>query len=256
MKTDKSLGQHWLTNIPSLEAMCEAGEVSAGDEVLEIGPGLGSLTELLLKRGANVTAVEFDNRLVENLTKIFDSKRFKLIQGDILNFDLGTMSPGYKVVANIPYYLTSKLLRNLLESVNKPALIALLIQKEVAERLIADPGQMSILSISAQFYAQLSAREIVPAKYFVPPPKVDSQIIQLIPRSLPLLNVDEPKFFRMVRAGFSEKRKKLINSLAGGLEIDKEEAKRVVTKCGMSDNIRAQELSLQQWDKLYDELYN
>ncbi len=256
MKTDKQLGQHWLVDKPSLEAMCEAGKVSSGDEVLEIGPGLGALTELLLKRQANVTAVEYDKRLTKNLSKTFGLERFKLVQGDILDFDLNSMSSGYKVVANIPYYLTSKLLRKLLESENKPSLIALLIQKEVAERIVAEPGQLSILGISAQFYCETEARELVPAEYFDPPPRVNSQIIQLKPREELLLNVNEAKFFRMIKAGFSEKRKKLINSLAGGFDIDKEEARKLIISIELDENIRAQELSLENWQKLYNKLYN
>ncbi len=256
MKVDKQLGQHWLVDKPSLEAMCKAGEVSPGDEILEIGPGLGALTELLLERQANVTAVEYDKRLMKNLSKTFGSDRFKLIQDDILDFNLNSMNPGYKVVANIPYYLTSKLLRKLLESENKPSLVALLIQKEVAERIVAEPGQLSILGISAQFYAETEAKEVIPSEYFDPPPKVDSQIIQLKPRDGLLLDVDEAKFFRMIKAGFSEKRKKLINSLSGGLDIEKEQARKLIVKSGLDENSRAQELSLNDWNQLYNKLYN
>lgn len=255
-KPDKSLGQHWLIDGASLEAMCEAGEVEQGNEILEVGPGLGALTDLLLDRGANVTAVEYDKRLVEDLIKNYDPQNFKLVTGDILEFDLATMKPGYKVVANIPYYLTSKLLRKLLETDNQPSLIALLVQKEVAERIAAKPGKMSTLSISSQFYAQVTLKQLVPARFFEPAPKVDSQIIQLKPRGKPLYTVDEPKFFRMVKSGFGERRKKLINSLSGGLNMTKESVREKVLGSGLGENSRAQELSLGQWYELYNLLYN
>ena len=255
MDADKNLGQHWLVDVASLEAMVRAGEVSSGDEVLEVGPGLGALTELLLEAGANVTAVEFDKRLIEGLKGRFGNK-LSLKEGDILQFDLSNMKPGYKVVANIPYYLTSKLLRNLLEADNQPSLIALLVQKEVAERIAASPGNMSILGVSAQFYADVELKELVPAEFFEPPPKVDSQIIQLKPRKAKLFDVDEKKFFTLVKNGFGEKRKKLANSLAGGMGITKEQSRELVQSVGFQPNIRAQELSLEQWYQLYNKLYN
>ncbi len=256
MNADKNLGQHWLVDNASLEAMCSAGEVKKGDEVLEVGPGLGALTDLLLDRGAFVTAVEYDKRLVEDLAKAYESDSFKLIEGDILQFDLTTMKPSYKVVANIPYYLTSKLLRKLLEFDNKPTLIALLVQKEVAERIAAEPGSMSTLSVSAQFYAEVELKELVPAQLFEPAPKVDSQIIKLKPRGEPLYQVKDSKFFGMVKSGFGERRKKLINSLSGGLGMPKDEVRKMVLGSGLKENSRAQELSIEQWYKLYNKLYN
>ncbi len=256
MKTDKKLGQHWLVDGASLKAMCVAGEVAEGDKVLEVGPGLGALTQLLLEAGANVTSVEFDKRLIEGLEDTFGADKFKLVEGDILQFNLRSMGDEYKVVANIPYYLTSKLLRKLLEAENKPKLITLLVQKEVAERIAAKPGSMSTLSISAQFYAEVDLREVVPARFFEPAPKVDSQIIVLRPRSRLLFDVDVPKFFRMVKSGFGERRKKLANSMAGGLRMDKDEARDLVENTGLEQNVRAQELSLEQWKELYNKLYN
>ncbi len=256
MNADKSLGQHWLVDSASLEAMCSAGEVKKGDEVLEVGPGLGALTDLLLDRGAVVTAVEYDKRLVEDLAKNYGTESFKLVEGDILQFNLSSLEPSYKVVANIPYYLTSKLLRKLLESDNKPSLIALLVQKEVAERIAAKPGSMSTLSVSAQFYAQVALKELVLAQFFEPAPKVDSQIIQLKPRGESLYAVDEAKFFCLVKSGFGERRKKLINSLSGGLGMTKEKVRKITAESGLSENSRAQELSLDQWHELYNLLYN
>ncbi len=255
MKTDKSLGQHWLKDSASLEAMCEAGEVKEKDEILEVGPGLGALTDLLLARGANVAAVEYDKRLVEDLTKRYSSEQINLVEGDILQFDLKSMKPNYKVVANIPYYLTSKLLRKLLEANNQPSLIALLVQKEVAQRIAAKPGSMSVLSVSAQFHAQVDLKEVVLAEFFEPAPKVDSQIIQLKPRDEPLYALDQAKFFRLVKSGFGERRKKLINSLSGGLGMTKDQVRAIVLDGGLGENSRAQELSLKQWKQLYEKLH-
>jgi 16S rRNA (adenine1518-N6/adenine1519-N6)-dimethyltransferase len=144
----------------------------------------------------------------------------------------------------------------LLESENKPNLIALLVQKEVAQRLAAEPGQLSILGVSAQFYAAVELGREIPARLFSPPPKVDSQIVRLVPYTSPLLDVDTERFFKIVKAGFSEKRKKLANSLAGGLAMGKNEAKNVINLAGLAENARAQELSLEQWQKLYNKLYN
>ncbi len=308
----KSLGQHWLHDTSSLVAMAEAAEVQAGDAVLEVGPGLGTLTEVLLAQGAHVTAVEFDDELAGQLQQSLlrhqpsgasakenhavtpvssfprrrESSTYDAITGgddkndwipdprkilhgapqvgddtlpnltvfneDILKFDLSTLPKDYKVCANIPYYLTSNLIRRLLESENPPAVMALLIQKEVAERIASGPGEMSILAVATQFYAEVKLCELVPAELFTPPPKVDSQIIQIKRRKTPLFpDVDTQKFFQIVRAGFSEKRKKLRSSLSGGLQITKPDADELLKKSGISPNARAQELTLEQWHNIY-----
>lgn len=254
----KSLGQHWLHDADALSAMSEAAEVSLGDNVLEVGPGLGTLTEILLADGANVTAVEFDKELFAQLTReaqkmpVVDQKRLKLVNQDILEFDLTAMPRGYKVAANIPYYLTSNLIRRLLESENKPAIIALLIQKEVAERIVTEAGQHSLLSVSVQFYAEAELREVVPAELFTPPPKVDSQIIKITPRAKPLFDVKEKEFFKVVRAGFSEKRKKLRSSLSGALHLSKSEVDDWLKRADIQPDARAQELTLEQWSTLLE----
>lgn len=257
--TKKSLGQHWLFDSDSLEAMATAAEVQPGDVVLEVGPGLGTLTEVLLSEGASVTAVEFDESLYLELvseTSQFsaeDRKNLKVVNDDILKFDLSQLPKDYKVCANIPYYLTSNLIRRMLENENPPSVMALLIQKEVAERIAAKPGEMSILAVATQFYAEVKLCELVPAELFTPPPKVDSQIIQIKRRETPLFSdVDTKRFFQIVRAGFSEKRKKLRSSLSGGLQISKTEADELLKKSGISPDARAQELSLHDWFRLYN----
>ncbi len=253
VKTKKELGQHWLHDDASLDAMCDAVGVQAGDTVLEVGPGLGTLTNKLLARGAFVTAVEFDHELAVALPKRVPHANLRIVEQDILKFDLTSLPAGYKVVANIPYYLTSKLLRILCESKNPFSGAALLIQKEVAERVAAEPGGMSLLSVSVQYYCDVTLGALVPAELFTPPPKVDSQIISLRYRTKPLFTgVDEKVFFQLVKAGFSARRKKLRSSLSGGLRISKSEAETLLVKAGIDPNLRPQQLSLSQWHSLYE----
>lgn len=249
----KSLGQHWLHDDMALEAMVASAEVQAGDHVLEIGPGLGTLTEKLLAAGAHVHAVEFDGELLTGLHRKFAKEsQFVLEQSDILKFDFGKLPSGYKVVANIPYYLTSNLLRVMCETPNHFSKAALLVQKEVAERVCAGPGQMSLLSVSVQFYCETELGDLVPAELFTPPPKVDSQILELSYRQQPLFaDVDAQKFFRIVKAGFSERRKKLRSSLSGGLGISKPEAEQLLAGAGIDPDLRAQALALDDWHRLY-----
>lgn len=247
----KSLGQHWLYDKKSLEAMLDAGEVSAQDVVLEVGPGLGTLTKKLCDKAKKVIAVELDDELAANLQGEVKAHNLAVVNESILDFDFGSLPEGFKVIANIPYYLTSNLVRKLLELENKPSQIVLLIQKEVAQRIVSEAGQHSLLSISVQFYAQAELKEKVPAYLFTPPPKVDSQIIKITPRDKPLFkDIDEKEFFRIVRAGFSEKRKKLRSSLSGALQISKIEVDEWLQKAKISPDARAQELTLEQWHRL------
>jgi len=214
----KSLGQHWLYDQASLEAMCVAADLQATDVILEIGPGLGTLTELLVKQAKQVIAVEFDEKLAAGLPAKVPAANLAVFQQDILSFDFTKLPVGYKIVANIPYYLTSHLIRVISETPNPPMTAVLLVQKEVAQRVAARPGDMSLLSVTAQFYWQVSAALEVPARLFTPPPKVDSQILVLERLVLPpLLETDTKDFFRLVKAGFSQRRKTLLNSLSAGL---------------------------------------
>lgn len=252
MQPNKRLGQHWLKDEPTLEAICETANLEQGDTVLEIGPGLGDLTRQLLKRVSNVIAVELDEYLASRLKAEVANPGLEVIQADILKFDLMELPANYKVVANIPYYLTSNLIRILSESPNPPELMVLLVQKEVAERLAAQPGQMSLLSVSAQLYYQVKLGMVVPAKLFEPPPKVDSQVIILSHRSKPLFdNLDTKQYFKLVKAGFSGRRKKLRSSLAAGLGISKPQSDELLNQAGIDGSLRAQNLSLQDWHKLY-----
>jgi 16S rRNA (adenine1518-N6/adenine1519-N6)-dimethyltransferase len=250
--TKKELGQHWLRDEVVLQAIVDAADVSANDHILEIGPGLGTLTEALEKSGASIKALEFDKDLLQGLEKKFqNSKHVKIEYGDIRTFDFKTMPVQYKVVANIPYYLTSHLIRSISETTNPPSRAVLLIQKEVAERICAGPGDMGILSVTAQFYFDCQLDIEVPAALFTPPPKVNSQVIVLTRRETKLFNVDEKDFFHFMKAGFSEKRKTLRNALSGGLGIDKSSVELLLKHAGISQSARAQELSLDQWYDLY-----
>ena len=247
----KSLGQHWLHDHGALQAVADAALVTKDDTVLEVGPGLGTLTSLLTAQAKQVVAVEFDDDLARDLPGRVRAGNVEVVHTDILRFDFLSLPPQYKVAANIPYYLTSKLVRMLLESPNPPAAMALLVQKEVAERMAAEPGDMSVLSVAVQFYAVPKLCQVVPAALFTPLPKVDSQIIQLVHRDEPLFTDIAPEdFFAIVRAGFGEKRKKLRNSLSGALRMDKTAVDALLQGCGIAENARAEQLTMEQWHTL------
>lgn len=248
----KSLGQHWLDDDDSLEAMITGAAITNSDTVLEVGPGPGALTKRLVERAHTVVAVEFDEDLARDLPKRVPANNLRVVQQDILSFDLAQLPPNYVVAANIPYYLTSQLLRVLCESSNHFSRATLLIQKEVAERVCAQPGEMSLLSVSVQFYCQAKLGPLVPAELFTPPPKVDSQILELTYREQPLFaGTDTKLFFRVVKAGFSQRRKTLLNSLSGGLHLSRAETERLLLQAEIAPGLRPQALTLQQWHALY-----
>ena len=245
---NKSLGQHWLHDRETLAHIADSAEIAEANTVLEIGPGLGTLTSELLRRAKKVVAVEFDRELAKKLPGQFPGKDLEVVSEDILHFDLSKLPVGYKVVANVPYYITSKIVKKLMTAEHKPSIAVLLVQKEVAQRLAAKPGDMSILAISAQVFADVSLGDEVPASLFTPPPKVDSQVVILKTRPTPLTGtLDESTFFRVVKAGFSAKRKKLRTSLAGGLDMSKDEAVILLTQAGIDPDDRAEALAIEQW---------
>lgn len=250
--TKKSLGQHWLQDQASLDAIVEAADISLTDTVLEIGPGPGTLTEELVNSAQHVLAVEFDEQLAKELPLRVQADNLEVFNQDILSFDLTRLPEGYKVVANIPYYLTSNLLRVLCESPNHFSMASILIQKEVAQRVCAKAGGMSLLSVSVQFYCQASLGDIIKAELFTPPPKVDSQILKLTFRQQPLFTDVDPKdFFRVVKAGFAQRRKTLLNSLGAGLHLDRKQTTELLDKAGVAPTTRAQNLSLDDWYRVY-----
>lgn len=251
MKPNKSLGQHWLRDELVLNEIADCVDIQTDDTIFEIGPGLGTLTSVLAKKSKQVIALEFDKALAHSLKKSFKNSNIEIIEGDILSFDLTSLPSGYKVVANVPYYITAKIIQLLTTSQNGPSVAALLVQKEVAERLAAEPGKLSILGVSAQYFADVRLGKVVPAELFTPPPKVDSQVVILKRHQKPLfLDIDESVFFKTVKAGFSSKRKKLRSSLSGGLGIDKKEAEILLKKAAINSDLRAEALTLEQWAAL------
>lgn len=247
----KELGQHWLKDRDILASIAEDAQLTMDDTVLEIGPGLGTLTSEILRRAGSVTAVEFDADLARKLPGQFPGKNLQVVHEDILQFDLDSLPAGYKVVANVPYYITSKIIEKLMTANNKPALVVILVQKEVAERVAAGPGDMSILAVSAQIFAETYLGVEVPREYFTPLPKVDSQVVVLRTRPTPLVALeDEKAFFRVVKAGFSAKRKKLRSSIAAGLAISKPAAEELLRHANVDPELRAEDLSLADWARL------
>lgn len=248
----KELGQHWLDDRPTLQTICDMASVSDQDTVLEIGPGQGSLTQLLIQVAKQVVAVEFDDSLIINLGKRFANvSNLELVNQDIRRFDLNRLPTDYKAVANIPYYLTSYLIRLLSQAANPPRVAVLLIQQEVAQRLAAGPGRLSILGVIAQAYWDISLGPLVPAAMFKPPPKVDSQTVKMTRKTTPAIPKGmEKEFLQTVKVGFSQKRKTLINSFSGGFHIDKDKARVLIGSIGVPESARPQELSLRQWSEL------
>jgi 16S rRNA (adenine1518-N6/adenine1519-N6)-dimethyltransferase len=243
----KRFGQNFLISKSVLKKIVEASEISKKDIVLEIGPGIGNLTTELAKKAKKVVAVEKDKRIVEILKEnLKDFKNVKIIQADILkiepkNYNLKT----YKIVANIPYYLTSRLIRKFLEERNKPKMIVLMVQKEVAQRICAKPPRMNLLAVSVQFYAKPKILFYVTKDRFWPRPKVDSAIIKITPKPTKPGNTD--LFFKIVKAGFSHPRKQLINNLAKGLKIKKEKIREWFLENEIKPESRAENLEIKNW---------
>ncbi|HEY2003680.1 MAG TPA: 16S rRNA (adenine(1518)-N(6)/adenine(1519)-N(6))-dimethyltransferase RsmA [Candidatus Saccharimonadia bacterium] len=249
IKPNKNLGQHFLVDKPSLEAIMDAAAVTTNDTVLEIGPGLGVMTRPLTKLAGRVVTVETDHVLADLLRRDAPAN-LEVVEQDILRFDLEQLPAGYKVIANIPYYLTSKIFRLLIESPNPPSVMSMLIQKEVAERITAAPGELSILALSVQYYGHPELVRLVERHKFWPAPEVDSAVLRVV-ISGPAFPADAHKLFRLIKAGFGEKRKQLKNALAGGLNLSPDYAAKLVAAAKLSPTTRAQELGLHDWERLY-----
>jgi len=249
--TKKDLGQHFLVNPEALQSIVEAAELTKEDKVLEVGPGMGVLTNELCKHAGEVIALEFDKAMISIVkTSCIKHTNLKVINADVLKFDSSELGQ-YKLVANLPYYITSPVLRLFLEAENKPDEMVILVQREVAERICAKPARMSILAISVQFYGNPKIVEVIPRTSFFPAPKIDSAILKIRIYKKPLFDVDVPLFFRLVKAGFGEKRKQLINSLSGGLTLNKETTELLLKDAGISTMARAESLAMMDWYNLY-----
>ena len=242
-----------------LDGIAEEAEIKNGDFVLEIGPGLGTLTSSLLKfagKDGEVLSIEFDENLAKKLPAQFPGKNLTVKNTDFLDFDLSKLPKNYKVAANVPYYITSKIVEKLLTSENKPSIAALLVQKEVAERICAKSGDLSVLSIASQIYADCKLGQFVPRELFTPPPKVDSQVVILKileKNKLECFNeqnnakISEKQFFRIVKAGFTARRKKILKALSANLALSKEQTIEILTQAKVSPDARAQELTIENW---------
>jgi 16S rRNA (adenine1518-N6/adenine1519-N6)-dimethyltransferase len=250
MLQKKSLGQHFLNNPHYLERLADAAAVSAGDTVLEIGPGEGTLTAVLLARGARVVAVEKDTRLIPILKEKFKSEKFVLYEEDILDTNISKLKlpKQYRVVANIPYYITGALLKKFLSAKRQPSTLVFLVQKEVAER-IARSKKESILSLSIKAYGKPRYIKTVPRGAFSPPPAVDSAIllVENISRNNFKNAKHEKRFFELVKAGFAHKRKLLVRNLEPLLG---KQHSHILQNVGMSENTRAEDVPLEKWLEL------
>ena len=247
----KSLGQNFLRDQEILEKIIKSADLKADDFVIEVAPGEGVLTEKLAKKVASVLAIEIDQNLIPTLEKKFKANnKIKIINDDILKINLEnlTSKKNYKVIANIPYYITSKIIRLFLESTTPPSEMILMVQKEVAERIVAKPGKMSLLAVSVQYYAKAELLFEVPRDSFFPIPEVDSAILKI--SGIKKNKSATKKFFQVVRAGFSAKRKTLLNNISNGLQLEKKLVEEKLKTIDLKPTARAQELSLSDWEKL------
>jgi len=266
LQARKGLGQHFLIDEEVLKLIVSAAGLTSADVIMEIGSGLGVLTRELVRQGGWVIAVELDSRLTAILQQSLASfKNITIVNEDILQVDqltllqeqkakfpAGISCPfSYKVVANLPYYITSPVLRHFLEASLKPQVMVVMVQKEVAEAIVAKPGQMSMLSISVQFYGEAVIVSYVPARCFYPVPEVDSAILKIELYAQPLVEVTNREgFFRLVQAGFSAPRKQVGNSLAQGLGLSKADVLSLLGKASIMPQRRAETLTLDEWAKL------
>ncbi len=254
LRPDRRLGQNFLVDARALERIVHAADISAQDRVLEIGPGMGALTRLLALRAARVVAVELDTRLLPILQQVVgDFENVHIVQGDILAQDPAALMgrTSYLVVANIPYYITSAVLRHLLGSTPRPERMVLTVQREVAERICAGAGKMSLLALSVQVYGDPRMAARIPAGAFYPPPRVDSAVVRvdLLPQPrIPPPLLDD--FFRLAKAAFSQKRKTVLNALSGGMRWRKEDTRARLLRADIAPQARAQELDWEAWQRL------
>ena len=259
LRARKSLGQHFLADASVLQTIVEAAELSSADTVIEVGPGLGILTVELVRRAGNVVAVELDTKLASLLKRRLASlANLRVINADILKVspsELLERTSHYKVVANLPYYITSPVLRYFVEASPRPSLMVVMVQKEVGEAIVAGPGKMSLLAVSLQVYSKPRIVSHVPAQCFYPQPKVDSVIVRFDLSPEPAVKVaDMGGFFALVRAGFNSPRKQLHNSLAHSLGMKPAEIILLLEGANIDSKRRAETLSLEEWARLYEVL--
>jgi 16S rRNA (adenine1518-N6/adenine1519-N6)-dimethyltransferase len=255
VRTKDQLGQNFLIDREALDSIIQSAAIGRGDQVLEIGPGIGTLTLAMAETGADIHAVELDRdmaRIATERTTLYHN--VTVHEGNVLHADLSELldlKAPFQVVANIPYYITAPILRLFLEGPCQPTSLILMVQKEVGERLAAGPGEMSALAIFAQVQAQVEILRHVPATSFLPPPKVDSSVVRLRLRADPLIpRVDQPFLYKVVKAGFSAKRKMIHNSLDRALPNSGETIDAALTSVGIERTRRAETLSIAEWQAL------
>jgi len=252
LKPQQAAGQNFLLDEQVAEAMVDAAGIVEGQKVLEIGPGLGILTQALHNRGANVTAVELDSRLYPYVKKKFAAQdTVRIIHDDIFKVNLNDIFKDgeYALVANLPYSATSLIFRNFLTLIPRPTSLTVMIQREVAQRICAQPGDMSMLALTVQYYCQPTLLFDVPPSKFFPTPKVTSSILHCSDLR-PVENTVDKALFRLMRAGFSSRRKKLSNSLSSSLGVPTAQVEEKMAKISLSSDIRAQELTIENWQDL------
>lgn len=257
LKPHKGLGQNFLSDDEVLSGIADAAGIPAGASVLEVGPGLGALTRHLSERAARVVAVELDKDLIPLLRKELAScGNIEIVEGDILKFqpDAYFTDGEYYVAANIPYYITSAVIRHLLEGKARPKRLALTVQKEVAERIAAAPGKLSLLALSVRVYGSAEIAMIIPASAFYPEPNVDSAVVRIELYDEPLIPADEiENFFALAKAGFGQKRKTLRNALSSNLRISGAAAEAKLRAAGIDPSRRAETLTISEWKALMKE---
>ncbi len=248
MKNKKSLGQHWLKNREILDEIACLTAVDSITTCVEIGPGLGTLTSSLFKHFSKVIAIEFDRDLATKLPKSFPGKDLEVVEADILAADLPALTKGvpYCVAGNIPYYITSPIVKKVVSLTPAPAKIVLLMQKEVAERIAAEPGEYNLLALATQNLAEVELGPVVKAAEFTPPPKVDSQVLILTPLRSPQVDT---QCLELAQRGFSSPRKKLVSNLADG-QHSREDWRLLLENNDINPDARAQDLSLWDWENL------
>jgi 16S rRNA (adenine1518-N6/adenine1519-N6)-dimethyltransferase len=257
----KGLGQNFLGDAVALGRIAAAADLSPDDAVVEVGAGLGTLTRLLADQAGQVVAVELDDQLVKILREqLAGLANVRIVHGDILTIpDLGFPERGYKLVGNLPYYITSAVLRRFLEVRPRPRLMVVTVQREVAERIVARPPDMSLLAVSVQFYGQPRIAARIPAGAFYPPPKVDSAVVRIDVGDQPTValgeGIDAAAFFRVVRAGFNQKRKTLRNALSAGLALPPARVEEALARAGIDPRRRAETLGLQEWAEVTRSLH-
>lgn len=256
LRPDKRLGQNFLVDPTALERIVEAAEIDEDDLVLEIGPGVGNLTGYLAERAKKVVAVELDEDLIRILNQVLANQtNVSIVQGDILKTDLDQLieASGYLVVANIPYYITSAVIRHLLEAEVRPSRIVLTVQAEVAQRICAEPGEMNLLALSVQVYGEPSIISRIPADAFYPVPKVDSAVVRVdVYPEARISEADLDLLFQLAKAGFSQKRKTLRNSLSAGMHQPPSAMEEILRSMDIEPRRRAQSLSIEEWRQLVD----